>query len=59
MEDANLLLATNYKSVLNTSLQYRIITAPQSTVFDTMSNPDIIFKQIPLVGWLENLTIVA
>lgn len=59
MEDANLLLATNYKSVLNTSLQYRIITAPASTVYDTMSNPDIIFKQIPLVGWVENLTIVA
>lgn len=58
MEDANLLLATNYKSVINTSLQYRIITAPTSTIFNK-DNPDIIFKSIPLVGWLENLTIVG
>lgn len=55
LEGDNRLLWGNYKSTLNTSLQYRIITAPSSTIFDTKSNPDVIFKQIPLTGYLKNI----
>lgn len=57
--EGNRLLASNYHSTLNTSLQYRIVTAPSSTVFDTRSNPDLQFKGIPLLGWCKDIQIFA
>lgn len=57
--ESNWLLSTSYVETLNQSFQHKQLADLNSLTYDTNSNTTIWFNNIPLLGFLEDFTIIA